>query len=113
MKQTTTDIFNDVKPGEIILYQTSSDWDKVNGYKTVSKFKIGTIVAIDVWNMAGVIGVVDLCRFDCSTHSKYQKSPEIDWLDDWSHEHIVIGRWSSVPSVTEVKTAIRKYKKES
>lgn len=113
MKQTTTDIFNDIKPSEIILYQTFSNWDKVNGYKTISKLKIGTIVAVDIWDMAFVVGVVDLCRFDCSFHSNSQEMLEIEWLEDWTEKHVIVGRWSTVPTVTEVKTAIRNYSKES
>ena len=110
MKQTTTDIFNDVRPGEIILYQTFSNWDKVNGYKTVDKLKIGTVVAIDMWDMACVIGVVDLCRFDCYGSKSLL---EIEWLQDWSYEHVIVGRWSTVPTISEVKIAIRNYRKES
>jgi len=64
--------------------------------------------------MALVVGVFDLCKFDCYgiKHAK-EKLPEIDWLIEWGTTNYVVGLWSCVPPISEVKRAIREYRRTS
>lgn len=107
------DIWGDLKAGDIICYEPHSDWDG-STYKTVGKIKIATVVAIDVWDMASVVGVVDLCKFDCYGISHPKKGlPVLEWLIEWGTYHFVVGHWEKVPSISEVKKAVRDFRKKS
>lgn len=108
--QTLEDVFNDLKPGNILLSQTHSDWNGTE-YTTIEDMRLFTVVAIDIWDMAIAVGVVDLCRFDCDTlrHTN-QPMLTIEWLVEWSDLIHVIGLWKMVPTITEVKQAIRAHR---
>ena len=103
-------IFNDLKPGNILLCQTFSNWNG-SEYTTIGEMRIFTVVAIDMWDMASVVGVVDLCRFEFDSLVRPKSPPlELEWLCEWSNNTNVIGLWQSLPSITDVKKAIRTYR---
>ncbi len=110
--KTLEDIYNDLTPGSLILYETHSDWNGTK-YDTIEKIKGGIVVALDIWDMALVVGVFDICKFEFYSLKKDVPTPELEWLVSWSDEHAVIGHWKSMPSLTEIKQAIRNYRSQS
>lgn len=110
MQKTLEHIWNELRPGDILAYQTRGGWNGT-AHTEVADIKICTVVAIDVWDMATVVGVVDLCKFDCyGIKHKEEKLPEVEWLVEWSDCYYVVGLWSYVPPISEVKRAIREFR---
>ena len=110
MPKTLEHIWNELKPGNILAYQTRSNWDGTK-HTNIEAIKICTVVAVDIWDMAMVAGVVDLCKFDCyGIKHKEEKLPEIEWLAEWSDFYYIVGLWSYVPPISEVKRAIREFR---
>lgn len=107
--KTLDDIYNDLTPGSFILYETHSEWND-NKYNKIDKIRAGIVVAIDVWDMAAVVGIVDICKFEFHGLKKDTALPTIEWLVNWSETHMVVGYWKSLPSLSEIKQAIRKYR---
>lgn len=110
MAKNLDDVWYELKPGDILAYQSRYGWDgKV--HTDIRKIRMGTVVAIDIFEMAMAVGVVELGKFDCyGAKNPGKKALEVEWLIEWMNTHCIVGLWSYVPPVSELKRAIREFR---
>lgn len=107
MTKNLEDIWYELRPGNIVAYQTRNGWDG-SRHSEVDKIRIGTVVAIDIFDMALAVGVVDLCKFDCYGIAEFcdiHPDSELTYEDPLGDEFDYTGklsRYEVKPFLTQV-----------
>lgn len=105
-EKTLIDIFGDVKAGDLVLYQRMDNWNNdVNDFTEVDKPQMAIIVGIDVWDMACAVYYTDYKDFDAYKNDR--NWPEVKGFGEWTEYWNILGHWSSMPTLSELKQAYR------
>ena len=98
--KTLEDIWGKLKPGDIVLKQTSS------GKGKYEKTELVIIIGIDVWDMAMAVYYTDYKSFNPFS----DKEPKIEGFGEWMQYWNVLGHWKTMPTFKQLLKAKRKEK---
>jgi hypothetical protein len=102
--KTILEIWGDIKPGDLILKQTSEGLADFNNPELV------IVVGVDVWDMSMVVYYTNYKSFEFSTHSKNNNGnpPEVKAFSEWGQCWNILGHWKIMPNFKELLNARRK-----
>lgn len=105
--KTLQDIYNKIKPGDIILMQETKD-----GIPTKPVLII--VVGIDIWDMACAIYYTKYKDFDKITAKSIQdygdNAPDVYDFGEWMEYWIILGHWHSMPKFKKLLKSYRNKK---
>lgn len=107
--KTMSDVWSRLRPGDIILFQHMEKYETDGkSHSKLSKPILGIIIGVDLWDMASVVYYVNTSQFlGYLKRNNSMSHPEVHYVEDWSDEMYVLGRWRFYPSLSELKRALR------
>ena len=102
INKTLIDIWPNIRPGDIVLFQ------KRSSATDVSKPRLVIIVGIDIWDMAVSVSYTDYKMFPVSDMTVDVK---IEYFGEWMEFWNVLGHWHTMPTFKELLNAYRNHEK--